>query len=211
MGYHDKTDVFNEIINNTITQDLLKLGYIHTKDYKWIKEDNNEFMKGITAYSLKSMSKAFLWGVSLNFCPSFNGKLKWHKTIKSADINDFYIDQLDYKEPKECTISLFEYKSEKDLIKRTKDIISIIINESESFYSRIHHLKDLDILFLEKINRKFIRFGFHNYIQHKLAYSFLLKKIGNIAEANKYYNEYKSLFIDKYNFKELDDIYNSLK
>jgi hypothetical protein len=210
MEFYTNVKLFNELINNTVTSELEEYGYKKTKEYKWIKSDNDEFRKGITGYSVKGMSKTFVWGVSLNFCPTyFNGKLKWHKTEKSADIIDINFNLLDYENPKDVTISCFSYNNEKSLISETKKLIARVIIQSESFYRLIFGLKDLELLYLEKINRKYIRFGFENYPQTILSYAFLLKKIGKILEANKYYSMYKEMYKNEYTFSELDIIYES--
>lgn len=77
------TTTLQQIVDETISPRLEKLGLAKTTNYLWHEQTLKEIRKGFSYSLLKGAAGTFTWGVNLDFLPMIsNKKIVYHKSAK---------------------------------------------------------------------------------------------------------------------------------
>jgi hypothetical protein len=198
-----KATAINTIFEECFGLPLIRNGFTHVSDRKWIRRRTPDFADLFEIQALKGASYSPLWGFSLNFVPHLSGKnVRFHSTDKSA-LFDYRYDPLDInfgsrKKQEEWIISRFDgLKNAKRNAKRSARRAIPLAMRS---FSQINNIPDLIKLYAESLqsyrSRTPSRFGFFNYSQYPIAYAFLLSRQGKYDEGLAILQEAVKLGID---------------
>jgi hypothetical protein len=183
---------FNVTIDEIFSRKLNLLGFEAIRGHKWVKSNSGEIRQLFTLGSSRGVALFPRWGFSFDFTPHIGPRerVKWHRTPKAAAY-DLSYDPIDYtRNIGEWTIS--RYGNENEIIKNAEQIATRAVSEAEMFWGRVHSLSDVADLFEEWRHRKFVRFGFDNYVNAPLAYSFVLARLGRKTEATEWLEKFLS-------------------
>lgn len=182
--------VFNANVDEIFSRKLTLLGFEAVKGHKWVKSNSGEIRQLFTLGSSRGVALFPGWGFSFDFVPHIGPgeKVKWHRTPKTAAY-DLSYDPVDYtRNVREWTISRYGRKSE--INENAEQIASRAVFEAEKFWGRVHSLSDVANLFEEWRHRKFVRFGFDNYVNAPLSFSFVLARLGRKTEATEWLEKF---------------------
>lgn len=177
---------FNAVVDEIFTRKLANRGLEPVKGHKWVNSDNSEIRKLFTVHSARGVQLWPMWGFSFDFAPHIGpgNKIQWHRTTKAA-IYDLPYDPIDYtRNVGEWSISRFGKKDQ--IIKNAEQVANRAVTEAETFWGRVSKLEDVVSVFEEWRTRRYVRFGFHNYVNAPLSYSFALAKLGRKSDATEW-------------------------
>lgn len=177
---------FNAAVDEIFTYNLATRGFEQVDGHKWVSSDTSEIRKLFTLHSARGVQLWPMWGFSFNFAPHIGPreKIKWHRTTKTA-IYDLPYDPIDYtRDVGEWSTSRFGKKGE--ILKKAEQVANRAVTEAENFWRRGSTLADIVSVYEEWRTRRYVRFGFHNYVNAPLSYSFVLARLGRKSEAKEW-------------------------
>ena|ERR1700722_1870357 len=186
----------NDVVQKVFGTALAKRGFEQIDPRRWVRSKKPLIREVVLLCTMKGLSLSPIWGFSLDFVPHVSaGRIRWHRTSKSASM-DLSYDPFDY-EGKPLTISRFQ--SADAVREGAKVVLEDVLWRSGEFFESVRTIPDLVDAFEAKRNRPAVRFGFENYVQHPMAYAFVLAKLGRERAARKWLEVAKK-------YHELDDI-----
>lgn len=177
---------FNAMVGEIFSRKLTVEGFELFKGHKWVNSDSGNIRRLFTLHSGKGAQLWPKWGFSFDFAPHIGPgeKVKWHRTPKAA-MYDLPYDPIDYtRDVNEWTISRYGKKSE--ITEKAEQVANLAVAEAERFWRRVHSLDDVVGLFEEWRSREYVRFGFQNYVDASLSYSFVLARMGRKPDATEW-------------------------
>lgn len=175
----------DELVQETFGQDLESRGFEQIDRRSWVRSGKAPIREEVGLGSLKGYSFMPGWSISLDFVPHVTkaGKVAWHRTAKQHRA-DLGIDPAD--DPKRLQADRLAVRgmARRGDVRRSLQRSSALTAElSESWFSRINDLASLVPLFEEAERQPAVRFGFDNYVQHRLAFAFVLARTGDLTRA----------------------------
>lgn len=164
---------------------LFPLGFELQKPLHWVRSHDAPIRQMFMLMQLKGGAVSPCWGLSLDFVPHVSGsEVKWHRTLKSA-CPDLIMDARDRSLEFSCIHGAAE------IMLKAPNVISRSVSEAEAFWTSARSISDLPFVF-ESIRRHMSGggLGFYNYVQHPLAYAFVLAKLGRHEEAQSELGHY---------------------
>ncbi|MEO8490323.1 hypothetical protein [Pseudomonas sp.] len=175
-----RIDQIHEIIAPVVEPFLQPLGFEVQAPLTWLRSEDAPIRQIFCLKQWKGGALAPAWGLSLDFVPHLSGnQIKWHRTPKSArldltwDVRDRAMD--------------ISYMYGPEVIARNAPrILGAAVAKAETFWSSARAVSDLPQAF-EQVKQHLSSggVGFYNYLQHPLAYAFVLAMNGkpDAAEA----------------------------
>ena len=175
----------DELVQETFGRDLGSRGFEQINLRSWVGSDKAPIREEVGVGSLKGYSFMPGWSISLDFVPHVTktGKIAWHRTAKQHRA-DLGIDPAD--DPKRLQADRLAVRgmAREDDVRRSLRRSSVLTAElSEAWFSRINDVPSLVSLFEEAERQPVVRFGFDNYVQHRLAFAFVLARTGDLTRA----------------------------
>jgi len=118
------------------------------------------------------------WGFSLDYVPHVEGgsTVRWHRTYKSARL-DLTIDPIDAGSG-ECVIAQDFFAEEAEAVRKVSDrahqVVDVLERDALPLLTTVDTVPQLEPLFVRWLDSPARRFGFWNYLQAPLAYTFTL-------------------------------------
>jgi len=189
-------DEIDELIQGQFAPKLAGSGFTQVKPRRWIRSTKAPIREIVQVVALKGASYIPVWGVSVDFIPHRAGRrFAWHRTERSA-LFDLRVDPLDW--PDEEAAERFKFgrfagrgavgrgqfgtRSPSRAIKRSA---AATVRASATWFDRIDGLGSLRQLFEEAQARPVHRFSFDGYVQHRLAYAFVLAALGETERGDE--------------------------
>jgi len=193
-------DTVDQIVQEVFSPPLNKLRFEQIERRKWVRSKKPLIREVVQLIAMKGACFSPIWGFSLDFVPHISaGRVRWHRTAKSTRL-DLSYDPYDYDE-RPCKICQFQ--SVEGMRITTAKLSDEVVTSSSEFFGPVRTVADLPRAFEEKLKRPTLRFGFLNYIQHPMAYAFVLAKCGRPRKARKWldiakkYHELDEIELDK--------------
>ena len=180
-----RIDQIHEIVSPTVESLLQPLGFEVQGPLSWLRSVDVPIRQIFCLRQWKGGVVAPAWALSLDFVPHLSGnEIKWHRTSKSAqpdltfDVRDRAFD--------------IPYHYGTDAIESSApSILRAAIPKAELFWSQARSIAELPDAF-ERVRQHLSTggLGFYNYIQHPLAYAFVLAMNGKPDAAEKEFQRY---------------------
>jgi hypothetical protein len=134
---------------------------------------------------LKGYSFVPGWSLSLDFVPHVTrtGRIAWHRSAKQHRA-DLGVDPLDY--PDQYDVDRLVIPGMRSLAQfraAAQRSAELTIEYAEEWFEPIRDLPGLVAAFERAEAAHSLRFGFDNYVQHRLAYAFVLAEAGENERA----------------------------
>jgi hypothetical protein len=182
---------FNITVGEVFSNYLLPVGFEKFDKQKWVRKCSDEMKQIFILGNSRGVALLPAWGFSFDFVPHLVSRkhVKWHRTPKAAKFDLFY-NPLDYtRNVSEWQITL--YGEKKDIIEKAEKVATQSVRDARTYWNRVENLHDIPAMFEEWRTREYIRFGFHNYVDAPLAYSFVLARLGRELEAREWLKVYR--------------------
>eukprot|EP01133_Synstelium_polycarpum_P005138 gene5138-5957_t len=180
-----RIDQIHEIVSPTIESLLQPLGFEVQGPLSWLRSVDAPIRQLFRLEQWKGGALAPSWALSLDFVPHLSGnEIKWHRTSKSAR-PDLTFDVRDRAFDISCSCG-------PDAIATSApNILRAAIPKAESFWDEARSIADLPGAF-ERVKQHLSTggLGFYNYIQHPLAYAFVLAMNGKPDTAEEEFQRY---------------------
>jgi len=178
---------------------LIANGFVQADHRKWVRSQKLPIRDVFCLTAMKGASYAPCWGFSLDFVPHLSGSsIRWHGTVKAA-MCDLCYDPIDYtNNVEEWTVSgLFGRDAAKS---RAEHLARKSLKLALPWFASVNEIQDLRRQFelAKERSESAVRFGFYNYLQHPLAYAFVLAQVGQLSKAEAELKKYSK-------FDELTD------
>lgn len=173
--------VMNTVFKEIFGPKLAVEGFEPVAPRKWVRSKKKSIREVFEVTAMKGASYSPRWGVSLDFVPHFSGSsLRWHRTPKSS-ILDLCFDPCDYDNPfPDLVCSLFGLDVAKASGMKQADYA---IPLALGWFHSIQDITDLVREYEAAKQRRAVRFGFYNYVQHPLAFALVLARVGRLEAA----------------------------
>ncbi|MGY4495452.1 hypothetical protein [Pseudomonas sp. TE3610] len=182
-----RIDKIHEIVSPIIEGRLHALGFEAQAPLHWLRSTDAPIRQIFCLRQWKGGALAPAWGLSLDFVPHVSGSnVKWHKTFKSA--------QLDLTWDARNKAWNIPYCYGPEIIEtKAHEVLSAAIAEAELFWEKAQLIADLPSAF-ERVKQRLSSggLGFYNYVQHPLAYAFVLALNGSQQAAEEEFQRYYS-------------------
>jgi hypothetical protein len=187
-------EAFAVLISECFHPAIAEQGFERCHPTRWVRSRLPDVRDVVEIVALKGASYSAVWGISLDFVPTIrNGKSwSWHRTAKSAR-PDLVFDPYDYVVHASAW-SVTRFESAGELPAAIREWTSRVLGAASDFFRPLQNLLDVEAAFVEKENRKFVRFGPQNYPQHYLAHAFVLARLSRLAEAAQMFARSLDLF-----------------
>ncbi|NWB69565.1 hypothetical protein HX839_24990 [Pseudomonas sp. I8001] len=180
-----RIDQIHEIVSPTVESLLQPLGFEVQGPLSWLRSVDAPIRQLFRLEQWKGGALAPSWALSLDFVPHLSGnEIKWHRTSKSAR-PDLTFDVRDRAFDISCSYG-------PDAIATSApNILRAAIPKAESFWDEARSIADLPGAF-ERVKQHLSTggLGFYNYIQHPLAYAFVLAMNGKPDTAEEEFQRY---------------------
>lgn len=174
--------VIDALIDESYGAALRSRGFAPARPRHWVRQRVPFAVDLFQVQSLRAAGSP-RWGFSLVFGPEVKtGRLKWHRTAKTA-VFDVVVDPLDIILPEHASFIFRKFGPLEKLRATLREQAPRVVEEAQQTWARVRDLEQLAVLLGELQRRKTVRFGFHNYVQHPLAYAFTLARLGRRNEA----------------------------
>ncbi len=159
---------------------LESLGFRKTGKRRWVRSQKLPIRELFTIGKLKGGRFSPYWGFSLGITPSFKGQTFQRQSTDKTLTMDLIIDPIDLSGnvPAQTFSFITGYDSEIPT-QKIKACAEYFIPLAAADFARVTSVNDFCNLFLERSQLHYRRFQFDNYIQHQLAYGFVLLLTGN--------------------------------
>lgn len=182
------------------------VGFARAGEMKWVRSRRPPIRDVVAVYMLKGWDYTTRWGVSLDFVPHLvDDSIRWHRTARSARIDLGYdpLDFIDYRtgawnarppteDPAFEPLSLVDpavartawwlissWRPVEGVPSEQQQAARQILAMSTPWFEAIHDLSSLLDAFVREKQRPITRFGWNNYVQHRLAHAFTLAASGD--------------------------------
>lgn len=182
-----RIDQIHEIVFPIIGDRLHALGFEVQRPLQWLRSSDAPIRQVFCLKQWKGGALTPAWGLSLDFVPHVSGNnIKWHKTLKSAQLDLTW----DARNP---VFDIPYCYGPKIIASKAPEVLSTAITEAESFWDKTHLISELPSAF-ERVKKHLSSggLGFYNYVQHPLAYAFVLAMNGNPQAAEQEFQRYHS-------------------
>ena len=155
-----------------------------TSDRRWVRSTKQPIREIVELVKINSGYVNPRWGFSLDYVPHVDVvETKWHRTNRTA-MFDLTFDPVDSEDIKVWAV----YNTTNcEMVKNAgKASASRVVSKAIPLFNRAQSVADLPPLFEERLHQRNMRFGFHNYVQHPLAYAFTLAKLQNKIAAREW-------------------------
>lgn len=161
-----------------IEERLIPLGFELQKPLHWVRSVDAPIRQMFVLQQYKGGVVAPLWGLSLDFVPHVSGsEVKWHRTQKSARL-DAVMD------PRDRSLDFHYMYGPEHIAQKAPAVIPRALEEAEAFWSSAKSIAELPSVFdAIKQHMSGGGLGFYNFVQHPLAFAFVLAKVGRHEEA----------------------------
>lgn len=180
-----RMDQIHEIVSPVIEDRLHALGFEVQGPLHWLRNADAPIRQIFCLRQWKGGALAPAWGLSLDFVPHVSGNnVRWHKTPKSAELDLTW----DARNP---ALDIPYCYGPGIIASKAPEVLSTAISEAESFWGKTHLISDLPSAF-ERVKKHMSSggLGFYNYVQHPLAYAFVLAMNGNQKAADEEFQHY---------------------
>lgn len=173
------------IVQDTFGRLLVDRRFERINRRSWVRSEKPSIREEVGVGPLKGYSFMPGWSISLDFVPhvSKSGEIAWHRTAKQYRA-DLEIEPAD--DPKRLRADRLAVRgmAGADVVRRACErSAALTIELAEDWFARISDVASLVPLFEEAEHRPVVRFGFDNYVQHRLAYAFVLARAGELVRA----------------------------
>jgi hypothetical protein len=175
-----RADEIDEVIAEELGMRLLPRGFEQVSRRSWVRSSAAPIRHEVGIGALKGYSFAPGWSVSLDFVPHVTktGRVAWHRTAKQHH-GDLSIDPLDYPTQYDVDVLVVQgMRSLKTFRKALKRSSDLTVHHAETWFEPITDLPGLIAAFERAEAHDSPRFGFDNYVQHRLAFAFVLAAAG---------------------------------
>jgi len=168
-----------------VERQLIPMGFELQKPLHWVRSDDAPIRQVFAFVQYKGGALAPFWGLSLDFVPHVSGaQVKWHRTVKSArfDLN---------RDARDRNMELSYIWGPEELARNAPVAISNALLEAEIFWKAAKSIPELPAAFMS--TKQYMSgggLGFYNYVQHPLAFAFVLAKLGQPELANAEFDRY---------------------
>lgn len=162
-----------------VERQLIPMGFELQKPLHWVGSADAPIRQVFSFMQYKGGVIAPLWGLLLDFVPHVAGaQVKWHRTVKSARL-DLIRDSRDRNME-------FSYMwGPEELERNAPAAISKALIVARILWEAAKSIPELATAFIStKQLMSTGGLGFYNYVQHPLAFAFVLAKLGQSEPAN---------------------------
>jgi len=174
------------ILDATFGASLLADGFAQIRHRVWARNRVPNITDVFNIQALKGASLAATWGFSIAFVPHVSaGKVKWHRTLKSARLDVRY-DPRNFPTSKESPdLQLDTLYGESKLRDQASALAAFAIPQALRFWGGVNRAVDLrDALEgLREKDKDAGSFGFYSYLTHPLALAFTHARLGDRVAA----------------------------
>lgn len=181
---------WHEAVSPAFAAVLRDEGFSEVRPHQWVSSVRAPLRYVVEVQSLKGGRMGVRWGLSLDYTPHVVGNraVKWHRTPKSARFDvtwdpidwgsvDFAMSQDFFADPA---------TAQSDVEKQATRVASTLARSAVPQLIAIRAADQLPPIFEEWLGRRAERFGFWNYVQAPLAYSFTLAFLGQAAASKRW-------------------------
>ena len=175
----------DELLRETFGSVLGDRAFEQINRRSWVRSRKTPIREAVGIASLKGYSFMPGWSISLDFVPhvTTSGRIAWHRTAEQHRA-DLGVDPLDDPERLPADRLMIRGMGRRDAVHRgLKRSAAIAVDLAEAWFSRISDVASLIPLFEEAERQCNERFGFDNYVQHRLAFAFVLARTGDLDRA----------------------------
>lgn len=172
-------------VSPPIEEHLIPLGFELQKPLHWVRGEDAPIRQMFVLQQYKGGVVAPIWGLSLDFVPHVSGsEVKWHRTQKSARL-DAVMD------PRDRSMEFHYMYGPEHIAQKAPAAISMALGQAEPFWGSAKSIAELPNVY-EGIKRHMSGggLGFYNFVQHPLAFAFVLAKVGRHEEAESELSRY---------------------
>lgn len=168
-----------------IVQPLLDpAGFTLASRRKWVRA-RPPIRQLFQVYATKGASFAPCWAISLDFVPHpKGGGLGWHRTDKSS-LGDLIYYPVDFEPDAQDDWSIFSLRGPEGVRRDVERVLPAAVRGALAWFEGVDDIPSARRRAeeLARAERPAGRSGINNYVQHRLAYAFLLARTGAEDEA----------------------------
>jgi hypothetical protein len=154
---------------------LEPLGFQRLGQRKWVRAQKQPISELFVIGTLKGARYSPAWGFSSGFMPTFRGQTFRRQTTDKNAVMDLVIDPID--STGDVPPQAFSFIPGHDRLiptRRIRTCAEHFIPLALADFDRVRSVHDFCRFFLERSQLQYRRFLFHNYVQHRLAFGFVL-------------------------------------
>jgi hypothetical protein len=195
-------------IGRHIAPPLMALGFDSRGTRRWVRGSKAPIRELVIVKAVKGGRFVATWGVSLDFVPNVsNGRgLRWHRTNASASI-DLGVDPMDWRDEQRQRRLVFATLPVERLDDSVESVAAALMEEASAWFGRVSDLDSLPPLFEEARVQPVGRFSFDMYVQHRLAYAFVLAATNRPNESRQQFDTW----LDRYGPRLSDPLIEELR
>lgn len=181
----------HEIVSPAVETLLQPLGFEVQAPLCWLRSVDAPIRQVFCLKQWKGGKLAPAWGLSLDFVPHVSGNnIRWHRTAKSARFDLTW-------DTRDRALDISYSHGPETIANHAPAVLSTAIAQAESFWSTARLIADLPDAF-EQVRAHLSSggLGFYNYVQHPLAYAFVLAMNGKPEAAEEAFQRYSSRLSD---------------
>ncbi|WP_248767309.1 hypothetical protein [Pseudomonas sp. MWU12-2345] len=180
-----RIDQIHEIVSPVVESLLHPLGFEVQGPLCWLRSLDAPIRQIFCLKQWKGGALAPAWGLSLDFVPHVSGNnIKWHRTPKSAQLDLTW-------DTRDRALDISYCYGPEIIASHAPRVLNAAIAQAESFWSKTRLISDLPEAFeLVRQHLSSGGLGFYNYLQHPLAYAFVLAMNGKQKAAEEEYKRY---------------------
>jgi hypothetical protein len=175
----------DNVIQEVLGTRLLDRGFEQVRRRSWVRSSTAPIRHEVGVGALKGYSLVPGWSLSLDFVSHVTktGRIAWHRSAKQH-YSDLGVDPLDYADRYDVDrLVIPGMRSLAQFRKATQCSAELTIRYAEEWFEPIQDLTALVVAFERAEAAHSPRFGFDNYVQHRLAYAFFLAEAGEHERA----------------------------
>jgi hypothetical protein len=175
----------DDVVRDTFGRPLEAHSFEPINRRSWIRSQKVPIREEVGVRALKGHQFVPAWSISLDFVPHVTktGRIAWHRTAKQHRA-DLGVDPVD--DPKRLSAGRLVVwgMGPQDGVRKALDrSAGLAVELAEQWFGRITDVPSLIPVFEEAERQPAVRFGFDDYVQHRLAYAFVLARTGNTERA----------------------------
>jgi hypothetical protein len=160
---------------------LSAAGFERATELKWVRRAAPSIRHVVEAAPARHGGRLVHWGVSLDFVPHCVGaSVRWHRTARSARL-DLGFDPLNFRDEWDFTAQPWTIPLDLGAptpAERARSIAAALAEHAYPWLDAIDGLPSLPAAFEREAARTGGQFGFDDYVQYRLAYAFVLARLG---------------------------------
>jgi hypothetical protein len=175
----------DEVIRDAFGRRLEARSFEPINRRSWVRSQKVPIREEVGVRALKGHRFVPAWSISLDFVPHVTetGRIAWHRTAKQhrADLGVDPVD--DPKRLRAGRLVVWGMGPQDGVRKALDRSAGLAVELAEQWFGRITDVPSLIPVFEEAERQPAVRFGFDDYVQHRLAYAFVLARTGNTERA----------------------------